>query len=48
MKLMITMDSHAPEEFRVNGVIMNMPEFSDDFECVTDANMNPESKCRVW
>ena len=45
---MITRDTHAPEEFRVNGVIMNMPEFSEDFECSSDAKMNAENKCLVW
>ena len=33
---------------RVNGVLMNVPEFSDAFGCPSTAAMNPAKKCSVW
>ena len=48
MKLQIMMDVHSPDQFRVNGPLSNIPEFSDDFNCPSDSRMNGENKCRVW
>lgn len=44
----ITADDHAPDEFRVNGVVSNMPDFANDFNCPTDSKMNPTKKCSIW
>nr|XP_022911284.1 neprilysin-11-like [Onthophagus taurus] len=40
--------NHAPGRFRVNGVVSNMPEFADAFNCPLDSNMNPANKCVLW
>lgn len=44
---LIKKDTHAILPFRVNGVVENLQEFSDDFKCPKDAKMNPQNKCRV-
>jgi putative endopeptidase len=43
-------DPHSPGEFRVNGVIVNQPEFATAFSCPAGAPMAPppEKVCRVW
>lgn len=41
-------NEHPPAEFRVNGVIMNRPEFARDFNCKAGAKMNPAQKCSIW
>jgi predicted metalloendopeptidase len=41
-------DPHSPGEFRVNGVVSNMPEFRQAFSCKTGQPMAPENMCRVW
>jgi putative endopeptidase len=41
-------DSHAPGRWRVNGTVLNMPEFQKAFACkATDAMVSPHP-CRVW
>jgi endothelin-converting enzyme/putative endopeptidase len=43
-------DPHSPARFRVNGVVVNMPEFATAFSCKVDQPMvRPKEKvCRVW
>ncbi|KAJ8673285.1 hypothetical protein QAD02_004547, partial [Eretmocerus hayati] len=41
-------DVHPPEEFRINGVLSNIPEFSKDFNCPVGSKMNPRNKCNIW
>jgi predicted metalloendopeptidase len=48
-RLRATIDTHSPGEFRVNGVLSNMPEFQQAFSCPTNAAMVRGAKaCRVW
>ncbi|XP_011707585.1 PREDICTED: membrane metallo-endopeptidase-like 1 [Wasmannia auropunctata] len=47
-KRQIMWDSHSPEEFRIQGMLSNMEEFSRDFNCSIDSRMNPKKKCTVW
>jgi len=42
------LDPHSPGEFRVNGVVSNMPEFRQAFGCKAGQPMAPEHMCRVW
>lgn len=46
----ITRGFHAPNEFRIQGIIHNMPEdtFAYDFNCPLGTKMNPLNKCKVW
>jgi endothelin-converting enzyme/putative endopeptidase len=41
---------HAPGRYRANGVMVNMPEFAQAFQCKPgDAMVKPtENRCRVW
>ncbi|KAH7712659.1 CBN-NEP-1 protein [Aphelenchoides avenae] len=44
----ILTDTHSPEKFRVNGVVVNSPEFADAFGCPLGTPMNPRNKCTLW
>ena len=39
---------HSPEEYRVNGVVSNMPEFGAAFACRAGQPMVRASACRIW
>ncbi len=39
---------HSPGEFRVNGVVQNLPEFEKAFSCKTGDPMVSANPCRVW
>jgi putative endopeptidase len=43
-------DPHSPGKYRINGVVVNMPEFGTAFGCKAGAPMiKPSDKvCRVW
>jgi endothelin-converting enzyme/putative endopeptidase len=41
-------DPHAAAQFRVNGVVSNMPEFARAFACRADQPMVRGNACRVW
>jgi endothelin-converting enzyme/putative endopeptidase len=41
-------DSHSPPEYRVNGVVSNMPEFQKAFACKVGQPMVRFPACRVW
>ncbi len=48
VRLRIATDPHAPGQFRVNGVVSNMPEFQEAFSCKLDTPMVRENACRIW
>jgi putative endopeptidase len=39
---------HSPNEYRINGVVANMPEFRAAFACHAGQAMVRENACRVW
>jgi endothelin-converting enzyme/putative endopeptidase len=39
---------HSPEEYRINGVVSNMPEFAKAFSCKAGQPMVRLQACRVW
>ena len=47
-RMLATIDPHSPGNWRVNGVVSNMPEFREAFHCKADAPMVKQNACRVW
>jgi predicted metalloendopeptidase len=41
-------DPHSPGRFRANGVVSNMPEFTQAFACKPTDKMYAVHACRVW
>ena len=41
-------DPHSPERYRVNGVVSNVPEFSQAFHCKAGSPMARKQPCKVW
>lgn len=41
-------DPHSPGKYRVNGLVLNMPEFEKAFSCKAGQPMMRENRCRVW
>ena len=43
-------DPHSPPMYRINGVVVNMPQFATAFHCAADAPMvKPAADiCRIW
>ncbi len=39
---------HSPNEYRINGVVANMPEFQSAFGCKVGQPMVHRPACRVW
>jgi endothelin-converting enzyme/putative endopeptidase len=48
LRLQVHTDPHSPRQFRVNGVVQNMPEFGRAFGCHVGQPMMPANTCRVW
>ncbi len=41
-------DPHAPDEYRTNSVLQDLPEFAKSFSCKKTAAMVSPKPCRVW
>jgi putative endopeptidase len=39
---------HSPNEYRINGVVSNMPEFGKAFSCRVGQPMVRDEPCKVW
>lgn len=50
MRVLAQTDPHSPGRYRVNGVMVNTPEFAKAFSCKSDAKMVKAAAnvCRVW
>jgi putative endopeptidase len=48
LRIQVQTDPHSPPQFRVNGVVRNMPEFGEAFGCRAGQPMMPVNVCRVW
>ncbi|HHH27728.1 MAG TPA: M13 family peptidase [Polyangiaceae bacterium] len=41
-------DTHSQPNWRVNGSLMNTPDFAAAFNCAEGTPMNPKNRCEVW
>jgi endothelin-converting enzyme/putative endopeptidase len=41
-------DPHAPDEYRSNVVLSDLPEFAKSFSCKKGSKMVAEKPCRIW
>jgi endothelin-converting enzyme/putative endopeptidase len=41
-------NEHSPDEYRINGVVANMPQFGRAFSCKAGQPMMRQSACRIW
>ncbi|MEP7012750.1 MAG: M13 family metallopeptidase [Acidobacteriota bacterium] len=50
LRLRAKTDPHSPGRYRINGVVVNMPEFAQAFACKPGQPMvkKPEDLCRIW
>ena len=48
LRLHAKTDPHSPGRYRVNGLVVNMPEFRQAFACAADQPMVKSQPCRVW
>jgi putative endopeptidase len=50
VRMRVTVDPHSPAKFRINGVVVNMPEFTKAFGCKAGQPMvRPAGEmCKVW
>jgi endothelin-converting enzyme/putative endopeptidase len=48
LRLHAMTDPHSPGKYRINGVVVNMPEFEKAFACRPGQPMVREDRCRVW
>ena len=47
-RMQVQTDPHSPRQFRINGVVQNMPEFGKAFGCKAGQPMMPVNACHVW
>ena len=47
-RLNLLTDPHSPDRYRVNGPVVNMPEFEKAFNCRKGQAMVPEQRCKIW
>lgn len=47
-RLLANTDPHSPGQFRVNGVLQNVPEFGQAYGCKVGDPMIAKDPCRVW
>jgi len=47
-RMLVSVDPHSPGNYRVNGVVQNMPEFQQAWGCKAGQPMLRENACRVW
>lgn len=50
LRLNALTNPHSPPKYRINGVVVNMPEFARTFQCTVDQPMVKQGAdvCRIW
>jgi endothelin-converting enzyme/putative endopeptidase len=50
LRVMAAINPHSPGKYRVNGLVVNMPEFAEAFQCKDGSALKkaPDKICRVW
>jgi putative endopeptidase len=48
IRYQVSSDVHPTSDFRVNAVVMNMPEFAAAFNCKIGQKMRPANQCTLW
>jgi len=50
MRVNAIVNPHSPGRYRINGVVVNMPELAAAFSCKAGAKLvkKPEDVCNVW
>jgi putative endopeptidase len=48
LRTQLQTDPHAPDEYRTNGILADLPEFATAFGCKKGQPMVSEKVCRVW
>jgi putative endopeptidase len=48
LRLNAKINPHSPGRYRVNGLVVNMPEFAHAFACPDSAALVKKDPCRVW
>lgn len=46
--MLVTVDSHSPAKWRVNGALSATPDFAKAFRCKLGAKLKPRDACSVW
>ncbi len=47
-KLLVSTNPHSPPKFRVNGIVTDLPEFAEAFQCAAGTTHNPANRCEIW
>jgi putative endopeptidase len=48
LRFLAQANPHSPPRARINGVVSNMPEFQQAFNCKKGQPMVRENQCHVW
>ncbi len=48
LRLSAITNPHSPGKYRINGVVVNMPEFQRAFACKPGQPMAKEQSCKIW
>jgi putative endopeptidase len=50
LRLSARVNPHSPHQYRINGVVVNMPQFAQAFNCKPGQPMvkEPDKVCRIW